>query len=85
MELPPQGVARGLIPGFLPLHLGWGPNPKEKGEKSNMGQKGRREVSGRGGKAAPCPPLWAVSVCPGGVGVISDLAAPLEGGTVWGE
>lgn len=37
MELPPQGVARGLTPGLLPLHLGWGTNPKEKGEESSMG------------------------------------------------
>lgn len=69
MELPPQGVARGLIPGFLPLHLGWGPNPKEKGEKSNIGWKGRREVSGRGGKAAPCPHCGqCLSVLGGGWG-----------------
>lgn len=26
LSAPPQGVARGLTPEFLPLHLGWGPD-----------------------------------------------------------
>lgn len=84
MELPPQGMARDLIPGFLPLHLGWGPNPKESGEKSNMGWKGRREVSGRGGKAASCPPPCAVSVCTGGWGQ-SQILQPLWRGDSLGR
>lgn len=79
MELPPQGVARGLTPGFLPLHLELGTNPKGEGEKSSMGWETRREVSKKGSKAAPCPlPEGSVCLC-WGVGEISDLAAPLEG------
>lgn len=80
MELPPQGVAKDLTPGFLPLHLGWGPNPKEKGVERSRGQEGGKRLAEMEAKQSPSWPIpRAAAVCAGGVGAISDLAAPLEG------
>lgn len=76
MELPPQGVARGWTPGFLPLLRGWGTNPKGRGEEDRGdGVGGRRAVSKKEGKAAPCPWRRAVSLC-GGWGK-SQILQPL--------
>lgn len=69
MELPPQGVARGLTPEFLPLHLGWGPNPKGKGEERSRGRKeGEWLVEGEAKQhlVPPSRPQRAGSVCAGG-------------------
>lgn len=84
MKLPPQGVARGLTPGFLPLHLELGTNPKGEGEKSSMGWGRRREVSKRAAKQHLVPSLRAVSVCAGGWGK-SQILQPLWRGNSLGR
>lgn len=78
MELPPQGVARGLTPGFLPLQLGWGPNPKVKREKRSMGGKQGERLVGGAAKRHSVP----LRV---GVGVDLRSRGPSGAGTVWGE
>lgn len=80
MELPPQGVAKGLTPGFLPLHPGWGPTPKGKGGERSRGREGGKRLAAREAKQQPvlARPEGSICLC-WGVGAISDLAAPLEG------
>lgn len=81
MELPPQGAAKGLTPGFLPLHLGWAPTPKGKGGERSRGREGER-LAAKEAKQQPLP--RAASVCAGGGGSLRSCS-PFGGGTVQGE
>lgn len=77
MELPPQGVAKDLTPGFLPLHLGWGPNPKGKGGERSRGQEGGKRLAEREAKQSPFWPVpRAAAVCAGAWGQ-SQILQPL--------
>lgn len=57
LSAPPQGVARGLTPGLLPLHLGWGTGNQGSSSWSSHRNRGARSHSGE--------TQWAVSGAPG--------------------
>lgn len=85
MELPPQGVAKDLTPGFRPLHLGWGPNPKGKGGERSRGQeRGKRLAERRPSRADPGPSRGQRLSVPGRGGNLRSCS-PFGGGTVQGE
>lgn len=83
MELPPQGVARGLTPGFLPLHLGWGTNPKREGRRGARDGKEGERLARRAAKQHLVP-LPQGNVCAGGCRK-SQILQPLWRGNSLGR
>lgn len=63
MELPPQGAAKGLTPGFLPLHLGWAPTPKGKGGERSRGREGGERLAAKEAKQQPVLARPEGSIC----------------------
>lgn len=84
MELPPQGVARGWTPGFLPLLRGWGTNPRGGGKRTvGMGWEEEERLARRKAKQHPVPG-GGQCLCVGGGGNRRSCS-PFGGRTAEGE